>query len=168
MKKSMSVVIAAMLLLVIGCASIIHGGMQDINVNTIPAEAKVTVYDCYDREVWSGTAPCTIPLERGDGYLQKARYRIEVAKEGYDPKSVYITSSIDAGWYLVGNFFLGGIIGWLIVDPASGAMWKLKPKEVNTHMDQDTAATSSDRIKVVLRSSFSDEAFQQLDPVRIR
>ena len=28
-------------------------------------------------------------------------------------------------WYW-GNILFGGLIGWLIVDPATGAMWKLK------------------------------------------
>ena len=31
------------------------------------------------------------------------------------------------GWYLAGNFIFGGLLGWLIVDPATGAMWNLKP-----------------------------------------
>ena len=29
------------------------------------------------------------------------------------------------GWY-IGNIVFGGLIGWLVVDPASGAMWKLQ------------------------------------------
>ncbi|MDY5520178.1 hypothetical protein, partial [Campylobacter lanienae] len=27
-----------------------------------------------------------------------------------------------------GNFIFGGLLGWLIVDPATGAMWNLKPE----------------------------------------
>ena len=35
------------------------------------------------------------------------------------------------GWYIGGNILLGGLIGWLIVDPATGAMWTLDTKEIN-------------------------------------
>ncbi|MCX4027392.1 hypothetical protein H0A36_10465 [Endozoicomonas sp. SM1973] len=35
-----------------------------------------------------------------------------------------ITSTLD-GWYF-GNLFLGGLIGMLIVDPLTGAMFKLQ------------------------------------------
>jgi len=33
------------------------------------------------------------------------------------------------GWYF-GNLFIGGLIGMLIVDPATGAMYRLDRKEV--------------------------------------
>jgi len=36
-------------------------------------------------------------------------------------------------WYLAGNIVFGGIAGWLIVDPLTGAMWRLSPKEVNVY-----------------------------------
>ena len=168
MKKIVWVGLSAALFLVIGCASIIHGGTQDVTVSSEPGAARVSVYDRYNHEIWTGTAPCTIPMDRGDGFLKKAHYRIEVAKEGYEPNSVYISSSLDAGWYLVGNFFIGGLVGWLIVDPASGAMWRLKPKEIHTHLDQRSAGLEGEGVKVVLRSSLSDSAFQQLEPERIR
>lgn len=33
------------------------------------------------------------------------------------------------GWY-IGNLLFGGIIGLLIVDPATGAMWTLIPRKL--------------------------------------
>lgn len=34
-------------------------------------------------------------------------------------------------WYIGGNLLFGGLIGWLIVDPASGAMWHFDPEQVS-------------------------------------
>jgi hypothetical protein len=34
------------------------------------------------------------------------------------------------GWY-VGNVILGGMIDLLVVNPATGAMWTLTPKDLN-------------------------------------
>lgn len=42
---------------------------------------------------------------------------------GYEEKIIPLECTLN-GWY-AGNIFLGGIIGFLIVDPATGAMYKL-------------------------------------------
>jgi len=34
------------------------------------------------------------------------------------------------GWYIAGNILVGGLIGWFIVDPITGAMWNLEPENV--------------------------------------
>lgn len=36
------------------------------------------------------------------------------------------------GWYM-GNILIGGLVGMLVVDPASGAMWSL-PDNVNANL----------------------------------
>lgn len=45
-------------------------------------------------------------------------------------------------WYAVGNLFIGGLVGWLIVDPATGAMWTLDP-QLAIDMPRLSAAESS-------------------------
>lgn len=40
------------------------------------------------------------------------------------------------GWYIGGNLLFGGVIGWLIVDPATGAMWKLDTNEINVTLNE--------------------------------
>lgn len=55
--------------------------------------------------------------------MQREEYRITLSKDGYNSKVISITSSLD-GWYL-GNILIGGLIGMLVVDPASGAMYKI-------------------------------------------
>ena len=65
----------------------------------------------------------TVTLKTSSGFFKKAKYRVEATKQGYGTTS----SSLDArvnGWYW-GNIGFGGLIGFLIIDPATGAMWKL-------------------------------------------
>jgi hypothetical protein len=42
------------------------------------------------------------------------------------------------GWY-VGNIVFGGFIGWLIVDPLTGAMWALDTEHVNGTLAEHVA-----------------------------
>ena len=49
-----------------------------------------------------------------------------------------LRATID-GWYW-GNLFLGGILGMLAVDPATGAMWAL-PARTTLRLRQDAAST---------------------------
>lgn len=56
---------------------------------------------------------------------------------GYDEKIVPITFKID-GWYF-GNILIGGVLGMLIVDPATGAMWKIETE----FLDETLSRTGS-------------------------
>ncbi|MCH5598514.1 hypothetical protein [Niabella ginsengisoli] len=53
--------------------------------------------------------------------------------EGYKTYETNLTKKFNA-WYL-GNIAIGGIIG-LIIDPITGAMYKLTPSEINAEMEQ--------------------------------
>jgi len=50
----------------------------------------------------------------------------------YYPYEVHVKLTVD-GWYF-GNVLFGGLIGILIVDPATGAMYTLKPNELNINL----------------------------------
>ena len=71
--------------------------------------------------------PTTVTLDRGAGYFRKQTYRVEFEMNGAKD-SVNIEARLN-GWY-IGNFLIGGIIGFLIVDPLTGAMWDLSPDRV--------------------------------------
>jgi len=40
------------------------------------------------------------------------------------------------GWYIAGNLLFGGLIGYFIVDPATGAMWTLKNLHANLSLQK--------------------------------
>jgi hypothetical protein len=59
------------------------------------------------------------------GLLWYANYTVTFTKAGYASQEHKIKRGVN-GWYIGGNFFFGGLIGWLIVDPITGAMWTLE------------------------------------------
>ncbi|AXO88710.1 hypothetical protein DZC75_12155 [Pseudomonas parafulva] len=67
-------------------------------------------------------------------------------REGFADHRVELDSTI-SGWYW-GNILLGGVIGMLIVDPLTGAMYKL-PQDVTVELEGQrrphaSAAASAD------------------------
>jgi hypothetical protein len=52
------------------------------------------------------------------------------------------------GWYL-GNLLFGGLVGLLVVDPATGAMFRL-PEDATVNLTKTTGVTSKDRTLRIL------------------
>lgn len=49
------------------------------------------------------------------------------------------------------NLLVGGVIGWVVVDPISGFMWHLEPRDVSTTLLAETAQTEEQlQMNVVL------------------
>lgn len=141
MKKfiNLSSIMLVLILFLSSCASIIHGGDQDITINTSPSGAKVKIINLNDNsEVGTYVSPCIVNLDRGYEFFEKGLYSVEIEKPGYTKKIIRIRGSVD-GWYVVGNFFIGGILGWLVVDPATGAMWKLRPDRIYVTLPEVSA-----------------------------
>ena len=113
-----------------GCASIIKGSDQSVSFKSEPAEARLVITDVRQgRDIHVGTTPFTTSLKRGAGYFKKSKYKVTIEKPGYRKEEVSLEGS-PGGWYLAGNLVFGGLIGYLIVDPLTGAMWTLDPEDV--------------------------------------
>ncbi len=163
-------IISPILLVVTGCASIMSGGDQDMVISSSPDGAEVRIFDSARMEIWSSKTPASVTLDRGDGYFSGARYTIEVTKPGYEKKVISVKSKLNGGWYLAGNLLLGGWVGWLIVDPLTGAMWKLSPKDVSVNLtEEEKAAFGADGegFTVVLREEIDPILFDRLPVKRI-
>ncbi len=165
---------AAVCVLVIaaaGCASIVSGSKQEIGIDSKPDQAEVRIYNQSNIEIWNSKTPATVRLNRGDGFFEGAEYRVEISKEGFETKTLTITSSLNGGWYIAGNFFIGGFLGWLIIDPASGAMWKLEPDSIHVTLEEKLAAGNGEieeGFAVILRDDIADEDFESLRLERIQ
>jgi hypothetical protein len=130
-------VVAAVVLA--GCASIVSKSEYPVAITSNPIGADFVVKRKNGVPVASGVTPATIVLPASEGYFQPAKYTIEYKRKGV-MQSVPLTAKID-GWYF-GNLLFGGvIIGMLIVDPATGAMWRLSDTAVATF--QQTADSTS-------------------------
>lgn len=132
MKTMLRLMLGLALIACVGCASIINQGKKEVKVASNPPDAKVTVYDDGGAVVQTAQTPATLKLKRGSGYFQGANYRLAVEKTGYKPAEVLLKPEV-TGWYW-GNFGFGGIIGFVAVDPATGAMWTLHPDDVTVQL----------------------------------
>jgi len=159
-----------------GCATIATGGggQQRILFNSEPPEAKITITD-RDGKVISENAktPRDIGLDRGAGYFRYGKYNVLFEKDGYEKKQVSIEGNAN-GWYAAGNLFWGltGLLGYLVIDPATGAMWTIRPDRVNVSLvakgmpeplafnkEEFTAPLSADRLCSAIDSDRYDIKF---------
>lgn len=112
-------------LLCSGCASIVSKSNWPVMISSSPGDAVVAVKDSSGVQIMQVRTPSTLLLKSGSGYFCSAEYIFEFSKEGYEPQSVILKSNVN-GWYM-GNLLFGGLIGFFIVDPLTGAMYELPP-----------------------------------------
>ncbi|HEY5298883.1 MAG TPA: hypothetical protein VIK59_13330 [Verrucomicrobiae bacterium] len=128
-----------------GCASIIDGGSKSVHINSNPEGAKVTISNKSGREICVQTTPAIVTLERSSGYFRGEDYKIVFEQAGYYSYETHIKSTID-GWYF-GNIIFGGPIGILIVDPATGDMFTLAPRDLNFNLVSSAIPLTPDGLK---------------------
>ncbi len=109
------------------CATIFTATKYQVSFNTTPDGADITIENRDGKVIFEGVTPTTVRLKSSAGYMKKEEYIITFTKNGYAQKIVNISANLD-GWY-IGNILLGGFIGMLIVDPASGAMYKIAKED---------------------------------------
>ena len=119
--SSIAIIIAAAL--TSGCASIVSDKSYPVSVNSTPTEARFTIRNESGVTVAGGTTPQTVMLPSGAGFFDGETYVVEFTKDGYVAHQATLDTSLD-GWYF-GNLIFGGLLGLFVVDPATGAMWKL-------------------------------------------
>ena len=135
MKAKMMLILLAMVMFS-GCASIVAGGHRDINIKSSPTDAAVFIQDRESKQiVHKGKTPLIVPLSTRGGYFKSRQYDVTLSKEGYAAKTVNIDSFL-SGWY-AGNIIIWpmAVIGGLIVDPLTGAMWSLTPKNIDAILE---------------------------------
>lgn len=136
-----SVSLLTVSILLTGCASILDGGPKTVQINSKPEGAKVTITNRAGKEVAVQTTPATVTLERAAGFFQGEDYTLHFEAAGYYPYDAHVQSDLD-GWY-IGNIFFGGLIGLVIVDPATGDMFTLSPRVVNCNLTPNQASLAS-------------------------
>lgn len=119
--------LCALVISVSSCATIFTATKYEVAFNTTPEGAGITIENREGKVIFEGVTPTNVKLKSSAGYMKKEEYKITFTKEGYAQKVVSISAELD-GWY-IGNIMLGGIIGMLIVDPASGAMYKIAKED---------------------------------------
>jgi len=112
------------------CATIFGKSSYPFRISTDPAGADVSVMNKKGKEIFKGTSPANVTLKSGAGYFSRAEYQVKIASPGYAEQVIPVNFKMN-GWYF-GNILIGGVLGMLIIDPISGAMWKLETADINT------------------------------------
>ena len=130
-----TVLVLSLVFLLTSCASIVSKSSYPVSISSQPSGAGILITNKAGKNVFSGQTPATVNLKAGAGYFKGQTYTVSFSMKGYDAHTAQIERGTD-GWYLGGNLIFGGLIGWLIVDPATGAMWTLKDLHVELNSSQ--------------------------------
>lgn len=129
-KKSLILPMISLMLILTGCATIIHGSTQSISINSKPSYANVWIDNKF-----VGNTPICVDLKR------KRNHCIRLELEGYQPYEISCKKKL-SGW-VFGNLVFGGLPG-LCIDIVSGAVYCLTPEQVNACMLEDSIHVNKD------------------------
>ena len=133
MKKLLTLlIVAGMLISAGGCATIMNGTTDTVNISSRPPDAKFSVVSVRDSgrdknnrtTVITGRTPQNVTLQRKIKW--DSHYVVEFNKEGWTKLTVPIEEGV-SGWFF-GNILFGGPIG-CIVDMVTGACVDLRDAE---------------------------------------
>jgi hypothetical protein len=124
------------------CATIISGGgKKDVLINSAPPNANYRVIDEKGMVIYEGITPKVVSLSGGEAYFKMKRYEVRFTKKGYYPAAATINSTFNP-WY-IGNLCFGGLIGMLLVDPLTGAMYKIENDKVTVVLNPSASNNSN-------------------------
>ena len=122
--KTKTILLTLVTVALSSCASIVSKSDYPVSITSpSPTDFKIKNRNS-GQVVYNGKAPTVATLSASDGFFQPAKYDI-ITQKGVQP----LNASID-GWYFGNIPLLTPILGMLIIDPATGAMWKL-PEQVS-------------------------------------
>jgi hypothetical protein len=127
-----------------GCASIVSKSNWPFSVDSNPSGARVSITNRKGVEVFKGRTPAAMRLKSGSAFFTKESYTILLSMPGYETRKINVECKLN-GWYF-GNVVFGGLIGLLIVDPATGAMYRLDSTGVSEDLTPSTSTSSTLKI----------------------
>lgn len=157
-----SLTLVAVAMAMSGCATIVHNGARSVEVASTPAGARVSIYDRDNRLVETNTTPFIAYLPSGAGYFKSQSYVLSFELAGYQKSQVLLDGKL-SGWYW-GNLVFGGLIGMLIVDPLTGAMYNLTPDQIQQPLTPTQAGLirNGKGFMIVLASELTDDERQAM------
>src|SRR5919112_1615400 len=117
------------------CATIVSKTVYPIRIDSNPEKASIVVVNRNGKEVYSGLTPANISLPSGAGFFKKAIYTVTFNKE----RTIEVAATIN-GWYF-GNVVFGGVLGFLIIDPPTGAMYRLNDVAIEETLEEAKQVT---------------------------
>lgn len=135
MKKLLFILVIGLLTpLLISCATIMRDNTQSVPIKANVEKVDIKISNKSGEVIFEGQTPTTLTLKTSaqSGYFNPEKYTIIASKDGFKTQTSIIDWHV-SGWYYVGNFVFGGLIGYLIIDPITGDMYYLD-EEVNLNM----------------------------------
>lgn len=129
------------------CATVFGRTSYPVSISTNPPGATVSITNKKNSEVYRGATPATVKLKSRSGYFSRAEYHVKLSSPGYEEQIIPVYYKLN-GWYF-GNLFNGGLIGMLIIDPATGAMWKLDTPPINVTLNQSWFSLTQPTLKTM-------------------
>ena len=121
-------------LLLSSCCTIVDSPNEPVVFNSNVDQANIKITNSKNQVVYSGQTPTTLTLNKKAGYFSGETYRIHATKNGYVSTDYLLDTRLN-GWYWA-NILFGGLIGMLIVDPATGAMWTFEDNNVFVNLEK--------------------------------
>ena len=129
----------AMVILFSGCATLRSKSVYNIPINTTPSNAIVNVFDKKGNEIIRTQSPDTLVLKASLSYFKRAEYVIMVSHNGFQTKKETLYFVMD-GKYIDNIYWLHFMpIGFLLIDPVSGAMWMPEKQELEVILNPDNS-----------------------------
>ena len=105
-----------------GCAAMINGSMQEVEVRPLPAgDTHIKVTGADGTIVYDGVGPAVIQFKRNQDY------KLTISKPGYQPETVALSSET-AWWFLLPMFTITG--PFELVSVFSGAIYQFNDEGI--------------------------------------
>lgn len=135
-----SITFIALIFILTSCASIVSSSTWPLTVKSNPVGASLEITNRKGISVFTGQTPATISLKSGSEFFTSESYLIKLTLDGYEEKTIPVNCSLN-GWYF-GNIIFGGLIGILIVDPSTGAMYRLETNYIDENLTANSTNTT--------------------------
>jgi hypothetical protein len=122
----MRLLLPALVVVLGGCATLIHGSSQSVRVESEPSNARVEVDG---RPV--GDTPTTVQLERDQDH------RVRIYHAGHEPHTVSLRQGRSI-WTAVN--LLNLVVPGILVDLSTGAFYALDPDPISATLDESTSS----------------------------
>jgi len=143
-----------------GCASMMSQTDYTVSIMSSPSGADYVVKNRRGLSVHRGVTPSTVVLNASAGYFSPERYTIELGKAGFVSSSYALNGHLDETYLLNILWYIFSPIGFLLVDPATGAMWKL---DRSMHAELVPGGNGSNRIFEMPSTGANGSNYRRID-----
>ncbi|MEE9322304.1 MAG: hypothetical protein V3U76_17830 [Granulosicoccus sp.] len=125
-----------------GCASVVGWNTYDVQINSTPPATEFVIRNAAGEAIAEGVTPTLINLMTSAGFFKPAVYSITSIDTNNKPQKYVLRPQVNPAYYA--NFLFGivGLPGAMLIDPMTGAMYKL-PTTADISQPAESTPTGS-------------------------